>query len=256
MVGDVPPQSETQIAHQCQFDLQVVCVLRSKEKSRNPCKYDAICYMRHANHEKFWKEERGDSITTQCISDVYEELAHTVSENDFFYSVVGVYVKCGTDAMEKDWDKLFFESMGGKSHVLCACRMCPLVPTNRSVGAKRKCNARVDTTGLGSLDEDAGSLCQRLEAYVCSNPLCTTRLCRRCFDALPTETTTTVRSPDVEMLFANDVDHESDCSERGDSDAETVAEAAFIDDSDHDDGHVNEALEDVCNSGFYTISSP
>ena len=134
--------------------------------------------------------------------------------------------------------------------------MCPLALTNKSVGTKHKCKARVDTDGLGSLDEDAGSLCQRIKAFAGSNPLCTTRLCRRCFDALPTDTTTTVRSPDVEMLFANDVDHESDCSERGDSDAETVAEAAFIDDSDHDDGHVKEALEDVCNSGIYTISSP
>ena len=51
VVGDVPPQSETQSAHQFQFDLQVVCVLRSREKSRDPSKYDAICYMRHVSHK-------------------------------------------------------------------------------------------------------------------------------------------------------------------------------------------------------------
>ena len=117
--------------------------------------------------------------------------------------------------------------MGGKGHVRCACRMCPLVPTTKSVGAKRKCNARVDVNGLGRLNEDAGSPCERLEAFVCSNPLCATRLCRRCFDAFPTDTRTIVRSPDVEMPFAENVDHESDVSERGDmSDAETVAAAA------------------------------
>ena len=77
--------------------------------------------MRHAGHKKFWKEERGDLITTKCVSDVWQELAHTISNDDYFHSVVSVYVKHGTDDVEKDWDELFFESMGGKGHVRCAC---------------------------------------------------------------------------------------------------------------------------------------
>ena len=58
--------------------------------------------MRHEKHAEFWKQENDDLIATKSISGVCEELAHSFSEDDNFYSVVGIYVKCRTDDMEKD----------------------------------------------------------------------------------------------------------------------------------------------------------
>ena len=95
VVRDAPPVIESHCVHRHRFDMQVVCVLRSKEKSKDPSKYDAIRYMRHEKHAKFWKQEKDDLIATKCITSVCSEMAHSFSEDDYFYSVVSVYVKRG-----------------------------------------------------------------------------------------------------------------------------------------------------------------
>ena len=252
VVGNLPPLDESFRAHSYTLDLQAVCVLRSKEKGQDPSKYDAIRYMRHANHSKFWKQERGDCIATKCTNDLFDVLGNSFSETDYLYSVVSVYVVRGRDCLEKNWEKIFFESMGGKSHVMCKCRMCPFIPTNKAVKAKLNCNARVLTPTAASTDNNSTNTCERKEAFVCSNPLCSARLCRRCFDALPNNTTTVVKSPEHESAFLDHVDHESDQSE-----GELSVDDALSDGNDSDDdGHVPEALDDCNTSGCYTILTP
>ena len=70
-------------------------------------------------------------IATKCITSVCSEMAHSFSEDDYFYSVVSVYVKRGTDDMEKDREKLFFESMGGKATSCVAAACVPSSPQTR-----------------------------------------------------------------------------------------------------------------------------
>ena len=128
--------------------------------------------MRHAKHAKFWKQERDDAIATKCTDDIFAELESTFSDEvcDHFYSVVSVYVKLDSEAAEKYWSEQFFESMGGKNHVICACRGCPLIPTNKTTKAKLKCNAVSRSSEAEGIAEARGR-CSRVEAFVCSNPL-------------------------------------------------------------------------------------
>ena len=80
VVGSEPPQSGHHRFGCHKFELQVVCVLRSKEKERDPSKFDAIRYMRHAKHAKFWKQERDDAIATKCTDDIFAELESKFSD--------------------------------------------------------------------------------------------------------------------------------------------------------------------------------
>ena len=117
IVDSIPPQNGVHTVRHKRFDLQVVCVLRAREKDCDPSKSEAIRYMRHEQHEIFWKQERSDAITTQCLSDMYRELESTYAEELYFYSCVSVYVQRGSTAAERDWEANIFESMGGQTHV-------------------------------------------------------------------------------------------------------------------------------------------
>ena len=98
--------------------------------------------MRHKTFKRFWKQEKGDSISTQCGGDVFRELEESYSEDDFFYSCVSVYICRRGTAVENHWETTFFKSMGGKANVRCQCQMHPLVPTYKAKASKLKCNAR------------------------------------------------------------------------------------------------------------------
>ena len=243
-------------------------MLRSKEKERDPSKFDAVRYMRHAKHTNFWKQERHDAIATKYIEDVMES---TFSDEacDYFYSVVSVYVKLESEAAEKHWNNNFFESMGGKTHVRCACRGCPLIPTNKTKTAKLKCNAvRRNDEVEGTLE--ARGRCSRVEAFVCSNPLCVTRMCRRCFSSMPTETVTTVSPPANEVkpddLVLNPSDSSFPANDMEIEDTNAIQPGGPVDDrgdSGEDDSSDDEedmvqrslGLGDACKSGLYTLTS-
>ena len=92
--------------------------------------------------------------------------------------------------------------MGGKSHVRCMCRQFPLIPTHRLKAEKKKCNLKCYIGSNNVQVDHAHSDCQRIEAYICSNPSCNTRVCRRCYSALPTT--------DKTMILPNNTDVEDD----------------------------------------------
>ena len=190
VVEDMPPQSGVYTVRRKRFDLQVTCVLRAREKWDDPSKYEAVRYMRHERHEKFWKQERGDAVTSQCLGDLQKELESTYADNLYFYCCVSVYVQEGSTEAEDNWKTKFFESLGGQTHARCACKTYPLIPTNRSNADKLNCNVKLCTSADGNTTEI--DECNRKEAYVCSNPLCNTRMCRRCFGKLPTDQMTIV----------------------------------------------------------------
>ena len=97
-IESIPPQSGVYTVRRKRFELQVTCVLRAK--GDDPSKYEAVRYMRHERHEKFWKQERGDAVTSQCLSDLYKELESTYADNLYFYSCVSVYVQEGSTEAE------------------------------------------------------------------------------------------------------------------------------------------------------------
>ena len=93
IVESIPPQSGVHTVRRKRFELQVTCVLRASKKGDDPSKCEAVRYMRHERQEKFWKQERGDAVTSQCLSGLYKELESTYADNLYFYSCVSVYVQ-------------------------------------------------------------------------------------------------------------------------------------------------------------------
>ena len=82
--------------------------------------------------------------------------------------------------------------MGGKSHVRCQCRMYPLIPTNKSKTAKMKCNVTYFIHRNDTCIQNTHHYCKRVESFVCSNPFCVTRICKRCYDGFSTSHITTI----------------------------------------------------------------
>ena len=117
-----------------------------------------------------------------------------------FLSVVGMYVLMNGESK-------FFESMGGKSHIVCQCRGLPLIPSHRPATIKLKCNMMyyVDQYGV---QHEIENECSRKESFVCSNICCDLRLCKKCYDLFSVENITTVipstRSQDASRSVIQD----------------------------------------------------
>jgi hypothetical protein len=192
VVGREPPSEGSHTIGRHTFDLDVVVVLKSKEQGRNAQAFQAVRYMRHPGHDCFWKQERDDAIATKCAAgaNIFQELQQTYDSKCYFYSVVSVYVRRESDKVEIEWEKKFFESMGGKAHVICQCRRTPFIPTNHAPKNKLPCNFShyIGADGVKVRHNE----CNRVESVTCSNPLCATRMCRKCYDKIPTNRTTIV----------------------------------------------------------------
>ena len=105
-IGNENPTEETYSINGINFELRVVCILRAKEKGRNPSDYDSVRYMRHGKgFSKWWKQERMDEIVSQSV--VNERLLETfqyIVEDCFFLQFVCVYVR-QDDSCVKNWRK-------------------------------------------------------------------------------------------------------------------------------------------------------
>jgi hypothetical protein len=144
VVGYIPPTSSSCIIGDIKFEIRVICILRAKSKENNASKYEAIRYMRQKGSSSYWKQERKESITTQCLTgeDIYSEMNQSSDEMYYFYQCVPVYVRCDDCTNSDHWRTNFFDSMGGKPHARCQCRNFPLIPSNRNLKDRIKCNVK------------------------------------------------------------------------------------------------------------------
>ena len=117
-VEGIPPQSGVYTVCRKRFELQMTSVLRASKQGDDPSKYEAVRYMRHERHENFLKQERGDAVTRQCLSDMYEELESTYADNLYFYSCVSVYMQEGITERRKTTGKQNFLSPWVDKHTL------------------------------------------------------------------------------------------------------------------------------------------
>ena len=236
VADDIPPSRGNHMIGHSRFDLQVVCIVRAKQKGNSPSKYDAIRYMRHDGFDSFWKQERNKSVVTQCIGrdNIYQELEETWSDDCFFYKCVSVYVRAGVDNTEGQWETKFFQSMGGKPHVRCQCRQYPLLPSKKPKDNKLKCNARCFVRADGTHVERNHGSCPRIESYVCSNPECNIRICKRCYDRFPLDGVSTI-IPSSNQQDENDNDQMTNTSNEEDDLSEHDSEDDELGDSENDE---------------------
>ena len=155
--------------------------------------------MRHGKGDSFWwKQERGDHITSQCNleGNIFESI-QLPSEDHFLLQYISLYVMIN-ERNDDYWRLKFFECLGGISHVQCQCCNFPLIPTNSTTRQKSKCNFKFFKQSNGVLQTN-GTICDKFESFVCSNTSCRLRICKRCFNSFPkTCVTTIIPSPEIQ----------------------------------------------------------
>ena len=194
-VGCEGPSRGIETINSIDFELRVICIMKSSRMENKPSKFDAVRYMRHGNgNSSWWKQERKDKITTKYIDseNIFLYLFQP-SEDCFFYQYLNVYVKIGDDDND-NWRMKFLESMGGKSHVLCQCSNFPLIPSNFHKSKKSKCNFKHFVTSDGTLHNKEIN-CSKLESYICTNVQCNLKICNSCYRKFSTEDTTKIVPP-------------------------------------------------------------
>ncbi len=163
------------------FELRSVVLLRATDRysqyiSCKPNNFDAIRYVRHAQHQHFWKQERSDKVVTQCNENVVSKLmGMSTVESDTFSPCITLYVK-EKDLDVDEWKLKILQSFGGKTHTRCSCNLFPLIPSPQERGKKRKCM----------------KCGRRVESMQCCNRSCSVRLCGSCYKDLPTNEVTTL----------------------------------------------------------------
>ena len=82
VVGNIPPTSDSCIIGDIKFEIRVICILRAKTEENNASKYEAIRYMQKKGSSSYWKQERKELITTQCLTgeDIYSEMNQSSDE--------------------------------------------------------------------------------------------------------------------------------------------------------------------------------
>ena len=193
VVGDSPPLKGNELIHRNDYELRIICIIKADRRGGKVSHFDAIRCMRHGKgFNSWWKQERNESIVTQCIHN--EDILPSLFTNNecFFLQYISVYVRVENDC-NNHWRSKFFESMSGKIHVKCQCCNFPLIPSNIQRSKKRKCNLKHYISSDGTFHIIV-SKCKRLESYVCSNIQCITRICKKCYNLFPNDTTTTIVS--------------------------------------------------------------
>jgi predicted GIY-YIG superfamily endonuclease len=240
VVGEEPPSVGSQKIAGAEFELQVVCIVKADNR-RSPSKYDAIRYMRHGRgFSSFWKQERKDYIVTQCIDgeDIFHELQdYSIDDDVYFHQCVCVYVRVDDTDIDV-WRSKFFESMGGKSHVECLCCHFPLIPSNKTRTSKSKCNMQHFLRD-GTQHQNPYSGCKKPESFMCSNIRCRTSVCSRCYNALPTDSLTTIIPPSDESNRNNAADDDSRDDEMEVDQDDTGREMLFEEEGGSDEGSID-----------------
>ena len=207
------------------YELRSVVLTRvqGKDYSSKPGKYEAIRYMRHGGHyKKWWKQERNDKISTQCVDDPISHLSSMYDESDdlphfLYHTMVYVIQK----PIEVDQYRLkILQTMGGKIHVRCCCNDFPLIPTNAKKGFKKKCFK-----------------CNRDETYMCTNIQCPLRVCSGCYKTYPLNSVTTL-DPAIDRNSNNSLvedDNEENDDDDDDSSQEEDDDIEEVYDDDDDD---------------------
>ena len=237
------------------FELLSVAILRGQSiaYSRQPNKFDAIRYMRHGGYYTSWqKQERFDKVVMQCTENICDILINAANNSDHaeydFLQHVLVYVK--EETLDADqWKLKILESLGGKTHVQCACNNFPLIPTNAQKGEKGQCYR-----------------CCRFESFVCCHQNCHLKVCRNCYNSFPLDRVTII-SPSTHptkngdsSCINKDLSHgpgdnnsESDCeevlsyydSDSNDTQSESDSQSCF----EYSDKDINSEY-DILESGF------
>lgn len=195
-VGSEAPTEGRHVVGTAEFELRVVCLVKADKRGD---KFDAIRWMRHGcGMSSFWKQERNERITTQCLAgdDIYDELQQYPVDTWYFGKFVCVYVKCESVSADR-WRSEFFKSLGGKPHVICQCCQFPLVPSKRNKENKLCCNMKFYHDVDGIAQENGNRECKKPESYVCSGANCNLRVCSRCYKELPVDSTTTIHPPET-----------------------------------------------------------
>lgn len=151
--------------------------------------FEAVRYVRHGrSFSRFWKDSRvGSPFMTHCLNDgnAYDNLRCDSYRG--YFSYVSVYVRL-VGLEEEKYRLKFFRTVGGQSHVYCKCNSFPLILTNYRMKLKRCC-----------------IICGRgVELFRCCNFKCRTRICKKCYDNLPINRTTTLDPPTETGESSND----------------------------------------------------
>ena len=208
-----------------------MCVY-SRTLPQRPDIFEGARYVCHGHgFEKFWRQERTDCTSTQC-SDIFQELERCrqrfLRKEYLFLQFVAVYAQPDDKNVER-YKLDLLQTMGGKGHVRCKCNNFPFIPTPAGKGQKKKCNIshyfREDSSNL---QHTTCTGCQ--EAYVCTNPSCRAKICRKCYNTFPEvlngqPVVTTVVPPNN---ICEEDDETNDAIVEDHSDNESVGESAEI----------------------------
>ena len=193
IVGKNSITQEQQRLNNNDFDLRVICILRSVEKPNNLSNFQSIRFMRHGNgFNMWWKQERQNYVTIQCVSDEYIfDLLEENTNDYYFHEKIFVFVRESNSVDSDFWRMRFFESMGGKINVKCKCCDFPLIPTNKHKKSKSICNFKSYIQEDGHIQQKNHS-CNHAESYICSNICCNIKICRRCYNLFPKDLVTSL----------------------------------------------------------------
>ena len=252
IVGDDLPEmvrDEVNLSSGVTLELRSIVLLRSdlRPLNSNASSFNSIRYMRHGHcFKSFWKQEREDKYVTQCHGNILDQITRDedAESNDFFFQHVLCYVKKSTPNIDK-WRLKIFETLGGKTHVQCACNRFPLIPTAATKGSKKKCIK-----------------CHRLESMVCCSRDCTLRLCRACYRSYPTHTVTVLNPTTIvtnqamprtnEHIASDDDDHadDEDQDDGDDVDGEGNSDNGNHDECGDDGNSGNPCNSDTCDDDY------
>ena len=84
--------------------------------------------------------------------------------------------------------------------------MHPVIPTCKAKAGKVECNARGFIHANRTCTDNTHNVCPITECYVCSNPCCNTRIFKRCYSGLPTNTKPIIDPKHYRLIDKEDLD--------------------------------------------------
>ena len=187
------------------FELKYISLFELDAFSQSRSKWNSECYTRHGGgYTSWWHQKRGDHMATTYCGNIAIDLPQRQARDTHFTNCTYVYVRQDNSFID-NWQQRFFRCMGGKTHVTCRCNNMPFIPTNTQSGSKRTCIR-----------------CSRQESFVCCSTLCPSRLCKRCYDALPIDDVTSIDPPN------HVIDDENVCEDNDETDDDGSTDDSFF----------------------------